>query len=115
MSTSRALADRIANLPFGLDTGHRRFAVDTSSDYIDLAPGAYEVFNGGTVAAYARLRSAVSIPADKADEVAGQWVIPAGASVTLVTGVPAGSDTAVKLYAITVSSSTTLDLHRKPL
>ena len=111
MSTSSALAARIAALPFASDTGHRRFDIDTNDDTIDLAPGAYEAFNGGTVAVYACLGAATSIPADKAAEVAGQFVIPAGASVTFVND-DTGDGT---FHAKTASGTTTLDLHRKPL
>lgn len=110
-ATRASLAARVAVLPFASDTGHRRFDLDTSDDTIDLAPGAYEAFNGGTVAAYARIGAATSIPADKAAEEAGQFVIPAGASVTFIHD-DSGDGT---LHAKTASGATTLDLHRKPL
>lgn len=111
MTTRAALAARIADLPFGSDTGHRRFAIDTSDDTIDLAPGVYEAFNDGTVKVYARIGAATDIPADKAVEEEGQFVIPAGASVTFVHD-DSGDGT---LHAKTASGTTTLDLHRKPL
>ena len=111
MSTRAALAARIADLPFGSDTGHRVFAIDTSDDTINLAPGVYEAYNAGTVKVYARIGAATAIPADKAAEEAGQFVIPAGASVTFVND-DSGDGT---LHAKTASGTTTLDLHRKPL
>lgn len=109
MSTSRAIAERLANLPYGSDTEHRRFVVDATPDNVtDLVLGGYEVYNGGTVTAYLRQGSAVSIPADKAAGVSGQFAVPPGGVVLLV----ANSTT---LHFVTVSGSTTLDLHRKPL
>ena len=108
MSTPRALAERIATTPFASDTAHRRQDASATPASITLAAGAWEAFNPGTIAVYARLGSAVSIPASGAAEVAGQFVIPAGASVTFVAA-------AVALHVLTASGTATLELHRKPL
>lgn len=109
MSTPRALAERIESQPFDDDTLHRRFTVDTSADNLpDLEAGAWLVYNPGTVAAYLRPGTAVSIPADKAAGVAGQWVIPPGGYARVVVG---GAAT-VALHGITATGSTTLELMR---
>lgn len=109
MPTTRALADRIANTPYGADTEHRRIDVDGTPDSVtDLTLGVYEIFNGGSVAAYLRSGQAVSIPADKAAAIAGQFPVPPGAVVPYVAS-------SATLHFVTASGSTTLDLIRKPL
>ena len=109
MSTTRALADRIANTPYGADTEHRRIDVDGTPDSVtDLTLGVYEIFNGGSVAAYLRSGQAVSIPADKAAAITGQFPVPPGAVVPYVAS-------SATLHFVTASGSTTLDLIRKPL
>jgi hypothetical protein len=108
MPTPRALAERIASTPFASDTEHRRQDASTTPANITLAAGAWEAFNPGSVAVYARLGSAVSIPASGGAAVAGQFVIPAGASVTFIAA-------AVALHVLTASGTATLELHRKPL
>lgn len=109
MSTSGALAARIANAPYDSSTEHRRFVVDATPDSVtDLALGAYDVYNGGTVTAYLRQASAVSIPADKAAEVSGQFPVPPNARVTFVAS-------SATLHFVTASGSTTLEILRRPL
>lgn len=109
MTTPRSLAERIAVLPFASDTEHRRLDVSTTPANITLAAGAYETYNGGTVAAYLRIGSGVSIPGSGAALVAGQFTVPAGTVVTFVT------DGAAAVYGLTASGTTTLDFMRKPL
>lgn len=112
MPTPRALAERIAATPFASDTGHRIFVLDTSDDSIDLVPGAYELYLVSSAAlGYARLGAATSVPSDKADEVAGQFVLVPGASITVCV---AGA-TVVPLHAKLTSGTGDLHIHRKPL
>lgn len=108
MTIPRALAERIAALPFGADTELRRQDASTTPANITLAAGAYEVWNPGTVAVYVRLGSAVSIPASGGTAVAGQWVIPPGGACTFVAAAGA-------LHVLTQSGTATLELMRKPL
>jgi len=109
MSIPRSLAERISVLPFASDTEHRRLDLSTTPANISLAAGAHEVYNGGSVVAYLRLGSGVSIPASGGAAVAGQFPVPAGAVVTFVT------DGAAAVYGLTETSTTTLDFMRKPL
>lgn len=109
MTIHRSLAERIAVLPFGADTEHRRLDLSTTPANISLAAGAYEVYNGGSVAAYLRVASGVSIPASGGAAVAGQFVVPAGGGATFVV------DGAAAVYGLTSSGTTTVDFLRKPL
>lgn len=109
MTIHRSLAERIAVLPFGADTEHRRFDISTTPGSIALANGAYEVYNGGAVAAYLRIGSGVSIPSSGAALVTGQFVVPAGGSAVF------HCDGSATIYGLTSSGTTTVDFLRKPL
>lgn len=112
MPTARALAERIAATPFADDTGHRIFSLDTSDDSISLAPGAYEIYLVPAAAlGYARIGAATSVPADKDAEVAGQFVLVPGASITVCIA----GGTTVALHAKLSSGTGDLHIMRKPL
>lgn len=110
MTVGRALAERIASLPFTSATEHRRFDVSATPANITLAVGAYEILNEGSNTAFVRLGTAVSIPSSGAAAVTGQVAIPAGGAVTLVV-----DDDHKTMHGLTSSGVTTLSLMRKPL
>lgn len=73
-----------ADAPFGPDTGYRTLDLADANDAdLDLAPGAYEVFNAGSFA-WLRLGAATVVPESGGGELAGQFPVPAGASVVFV-------------------------------
>lgn len=111
MTIPRSLAERISVLPLGSDTEHRTLDLTSADASIALVPGAYEAYLSSTTLGFARIGSAVSVPASGAAAVTGQWVIPAGGAVTFVL---AGATT-VTLHAQLASGTGTLHLVRKPL
>lgn len=112
MGITRALSERISAMPFSADTGHRTFDLDASDDNIELAPGAYTAYLPSSAAlGYARIGSAVSVPATEVAEIAGQFLlIPGGTAVFVV-----GGAATIALHAQLSSGTGTLHLMRMPL
>jgi hypothetical protein len=99
-------AARLDDHPITANSGHRRLTVSTSPASITLVAGVYEVYNSGTVLAYVRIGSVVSIPSSGDPEVSGQAPVPAGGAITL-------SMDAGDLHGLTASGSATLEIVRK--
>lgn len=105
----RELAQRIDAAPFDASTGLRTLAVTNVDDSLDLAPGAYVAVLSGTVDGVARIGAAASVPASKAAELTGAFLLPAGTATSFVVG---GGAT-VALHAIlTAAGAATLYLMR---
>lgn len=110
MPTPRSLGERAATTPFAADTAHRRQDASTTPASITLAGGFWVLYNPGSVIVYARLGSAVSIPASGDPEVAGQFPVPPnGSGLAKVDGASAA------LHVRTSSGTATLELTRLPL
>ena len=100
---------RALGAPLVAASGHRTLDLSTSPASISLDPGAYEVFNAGSVTASVRLGAAVSVPSSGAAEQAGQMPIPAGG----VGSVLIPGDAAVTLHGLAASATATIHLVRK--
>lgn len=74
---------RAGSAPFTADGGTRMFELDSTPDSLDIAAGLYTIYNGGSAMAHIRLGSAVVALTDKADEVAGQFLVAPGGSIDL--------------------------------
>lgn len=105
--TATGRAARGADAPFTANGGIRRFDLDGTPDSIDLVAGVYEIVNTGSDMAAIRCGSAVGSLTDKGAEIAGQYIIPAGATLALVLADPTA------LHGIATTSTTTLCLMRK--
>ena len=106
MTTASDLS-RAADAPLIASGGHRTLDASTSPASIALALGVHEVFNAGSVLAFVRIGTAVSVPSSGAAEVSAQGIVPAGGS--LVIALPE----AATVHALTGSSSATLHFVRK--